>query len=392
MTTWPEVPLGAVATIQRDAVDPKCVSLETRYLGLENIESGGRISDAATVGEIRPESLKYRFTQKHVLFGKLRPYLAKVARPDFDGICSTDILPISPGGELDRDYLAHYLLLPETVGLAAARSTGANLPRLSPSELEKFSIPVPPLVVQRRITNHLNTADKLRRDRQEALALLGDLLQSTFLDLFGDPAKDWPVTTVADVAASEAGSIRTGPFGSQLLHDEFVESGIAVLGIDNAVKNEFTWSGRRFITEAKYRQLNRYTVRPGDVLITIMGTCGRCAVVPDDIPVAINTKHLCCITLDQSKCLPEFLHIYFLKHPAARSYLQRAAKGAIMEGLNMGIIKGMPILLPPIDLQWEFVSRARAVSALKSTELQQLAELDALFGSIQYRAFRGDLG
>ena len=270
---------------------------------------------------------------------------------------------------------------------------GAAGQRRVPADfLASIQIPLPPLAEQKRITGILDAADALRAKRHEALAQLDTLLQSTFLDMFGDPVKSgWSMVTVEAVASSQSGAIRTGPFGSQLLHSEFVDKGIRVLGIDNAVANEFREGEPRFITTQKYEQLRRYTVRRRDVLITIMGTCGRCAVVPDGISTAINTKHLCCITLDQRKCLPEFMHAYFLEHPIARRYLERNAKGAIMSGLNMGIIKALPIPAAPLDLQHRFAAIVQSVARQKARQRTHLAELDTLFASLQSRAFRGDL-
>ena len=291
---------------------------------------------------------------------------------------------------LSQAYLWHWL--DRTAPVLSAKGRGATFLQVSKADIASLQIPLPPLAEQQRIAGILDAADALRAKRREALAQLDTLLQSTFLDMFGDPARSgWTMATVEAVASSQSGAVRTGPFGSQLLHSEFVDEGIRVLGIDNAVANEFREGKPRFITAQKYEQLRRYTVRPTDVLITIMGTCGRCAVVPDDICTAINTKHLCCITLDRGKCLPEFMHAYFLEHPIARRYLERSAKGAIMSGLNMRIIKALPIPAAPIDLQHRFAAIVESVERQKADQRTHLTELDTLFASLESRAFRGDL-
>ena len=126
-----------------------------------------------------------------------------------------------------------------------------------------------------------------------------------------------------------------------------------------------------------------------------MGTCGRCAIVPEEIPIAINTKHICCITLDRKKCLPSYLHIYFLHAPQSQAFLAKHAKGAIMAGLNMGLIQELPVMLPPIKVQSAIVDAADALreetQRLESLYQRKLTSLDELKKSLLHRAFSGQL-
>lgn len=289
---------------------------------------------------------------------------------------------------LEARYFYHITQSPDFIEQARKFTKTSTQAGIYLGNLKKIEIPLPPLEEQKRIADILDKADQLRQKCRQAIALLDSLTQSIFLEMFGEIAcLAWPTATIGEVATD----MRTGPFGSQLLHSEFVDEGIAVLGIDNAVNNRFEWGKARFITEEKYRQLSRYTVRPDDVLITIMGTCGRCAVVPDDIPTAINTKHVCCITLDRSRVLPHYLHSCFLNNPGVLRQLGVQAKGAVMPGLNMGIIKSLNIPVPPVALQQTFKERLSSLSQQSIAAGTAADKSDSLFASLQHRAFSGQL-
>ena len=273
-------------------------------------------------------------------------------------------------------------------------------PNLSVPSYKRLVIPCPALPEQQRIVGILDkafeaiaTAKANAEKNLQAAKALVTVAFTAIVDSFD--ASNWKTVTVEQVADPTKGSMRTGPFGSQLLHSEFVDEGIPVLGIDNAVENQFAWKERRYITARKFKELSRYQVKPGDVLITIMGTCGRCAIVPEDIPTAINSKHLCCITLDFKKCLPAYLHAYFLYHPRAQEFLAKQAKGAIMSGLNMGIIKKVPLILPPVAEQQKIIEKFSAAevgaASLASTYQAKGVALDDLKKSVLHQAFSGQL-
>lgn len=274
------------------------------------------------------------------------------------------------------------------------RSTGATIPHISRKALEELKIPVIDIGHQNHIANLLSKAENLISQRKESIQLLNAFLKSTFLEMFynNPETQNWDEVRFEELAEKKKASMRSGPFGSSLLHEEFTEVGdVKVLGIDNVVTNRFTWKRNRCITNEKFQELKRYRVYPNDVLISIMATLGRTAVVPADIPICINSKHLAAITLDKAIANPYFVSYAFHSHPLIVRQMSSNVKGAIMDGLNLTIIRRIKLKLPPVELQNKFGDTFEKTEALKTQYQQSLQEFENLYGSLSQKAFKGEL-
>ena len=386
---WKTVSLNAVATIERSAIQPDAISRGTAYLGLEHIESGGRILGAKPVDEGELASSKFKFTERHVLYGKLRPYLAKIACPDFTGICSTDILPILPGPDLERRFLCYFLRQPPMVDYANLRATGANLPRLSPSALAGFEIPLPPLAAQRRIAEVLDRAEALRAKRRAALAQLDSLTQSLFRDLFGDTRKErtrWPTVPLEEIVReTKLGLVR----GSQEFGPEFPIPYVRMNAITRNGELELGNVQRTHATEA---EVEAYRLEPGDFLFNTRNSeelVGKTALYRGG-GLHLFNNNLMRVRFT-AKADPVFVAAAFKTAFVQHELNLRKSGTTNVFAIYYKDLRSLPLPLPPISLQREFARRVTAVEALKTAQRASLAELDALFATLQHRAFHGEL-
>lgn len=296
---------------------------------------------------------------------------------------------------LNDKFLFQYLNSDSFEREATKNSNGVAQLNLSSKWIESHLIPLPPLNEQIRIAHLLGKVEGLIAQRKQHLQQLDGLLKGVFLEKFGPQSPEypnWPLVEIKDLAAKHKGAMRTGPFGSNLLHSEFVTEGdVAVLGIDNAVQNRFAWDERRFVTHEKHRELESYRIFPGDVIVTIMGTIGRSAVIPDDIPLAINTKHLAAITLNKKVVNPLFLSYSIHSSPFILNQFRSKNRGAIMSGLNLGIIKEIKLKCPPIELQNQFSTIHKRIDDVRARYQHSLTQLETLYGALSQQAFKGEL-
>lgn len=285
-------------------------------------------------------------------------------------------------GPKNTKYL-YYALKSQQERLFAIRS-GACMPNIKKADLGKFEFEFDyDEKKQDEVVSVLSSTENIINNRKKELEKLDELIRARFVEMFGDPDTEWPLVTIAEICSNT----RTGPFGSSLHHDEFVDEGVFVLGIDNAVENKFSYNRMRYVTEEKYQQLKRYTVYPGDVIITIMGTVGRAAVIPEDMPKAINTKHLACLSPNFNVVDSYFLCNAFQIHPEIKRQLQEQTKGAIMAGLNLTVIRGLKFKLPPLERQKQFVEFYKQVNKSKVAIQAALDKTQLLFDSLMQKYF-----
>jgi type I restriction enzyme, S subunit len=172
--------LKEIVSFERKMVYPSSLKVNEWYIGLEQIEKDtGKILNNCSVESQDIKSAKFTFSENHVLYGRLRPYLNKVALPMFSGVCSTDILPITPIKELANRYFVAYLLRqPDFVKYASSRAAGANLPRINVDDLGDYEFYYPTLAKQSIFAELLDRINSLRKLQESSRVNIEHLYES----------------------------------------------------------------------------------------------------------------------------------------------------------------------------------------------------------------------
>ena len=290
-------------------------------------------------------------------------------------------------GRVNSDYFYHLLGSDAIYSEFERLAPGATVKNLNIDLVSGVRVPLPPLPEQQRIAKVLDAADALRAKWRVALAELGTLSHSIFLDMFG-------VTGVHKAGAStvvveDITSVVTKGTTPSSLGLPMSDSGVPFLRVQNLRNGCVDLSIEPlFIPPLTHAQLARSVIRPRDVLVSIAGTIGRAALVDDHLP-EMNCNQAVAILRPNHRVVGRFLLAWL--QGAAQQQITSAEVTGTITNLSLSQIRAMRLDLPPVPVQQTFARRVAAVEKLMATHRASLAEMDALFASLQHRAFRGEL-
>ncbi len=378
--------LGELLDFRNDVVHPrdKPSGIET-FVGLEHIErdTGIRLgSEQINLAEMTGR--RARFYKGDIVYGYLRPYLNKVWRAEFDGLCSVDQYVLRARPEIDPNYISYFLRSAAFLTTAPVSSTPGQLPRIRSGEIAGTPILLPSLAEQRRIAVILDQADELRRKRRAALERLQKFREQVFVEIFGDWSR--PGYNGNLINLGECLDFMTS--GSRGWAAFYKEGGSRFLRIQNVKSDELDLSDIAYVEPPDTAEAKRTRVEVGDVLLSITADLGRSAVVPDDIGECYINQHLC--ILRSSNLEPSFLSAA-IASPAGQKIIQGMNREGVKAGLNFNDVRSFKIPGVERSQQQAFAARVNEIDKLKIVHRAHLATLDALFASLQHRAFSGEL-
>lgn len=386
MSGTPTIALEEIMALKSGSVDPSKYPDETFDLysipafdrGEPEVVAGSGIGSAKQVVE-----------PGDVLLSRIVPHIRRawvVGQARGRRIIASGEWIVFRGQRFDPDYLRHVL-----VGnpfhaqfMSTVSGVGGSLLRARSGYVAKIKIPLPPGPEQRRIADLLDRADALRAKRRAVLAQFDALTQSIFLEMFGGPEtlfQRWPIQKLGELL-----DFLTS--GSRGWAEYYAESGELFLRIQNVGRDELLLDDIAYVKAPNTVEAKRTRARGGDVLLSITADLGRTAVVPEGLGPAYINQHLA--ILRTTALVPRFLSSYLASQTGQRQVFGRNRHG-VKAGLNFDDIRSLAVPVPPLQTQTDFARRIAAVEKLKSSHRGSLAQLDALFASLQHRAFRGEL-
>lgn len=302
------------------------------------------------------------------------------------------VLRLTAKRPVDSKFVQHLFRTPQLMDQVTAGS-GSTVGTLTIDRARNLRIALPPLAEQRRIAEILDKADALRAKRRAALAQLDSLTQSIFLDMFGDPVRNnrhWPRVPLGSLVESIDSGWSPLCLARPAAGDEW---GVLKLGA-------VTWC-EYDASENKALPSNvagdpTIEVKAGDILFTRKNTydlVGACAVVRSTAPRLMMSDLIFRLRLLAGAGINGDFLQQLLTYPSKRREVQKLAGGSAgsMPNISKGRLSRLSIELPSLALQDEFARKVSAVQSARNAQRAAGLAFDALFASLQHRAFRGEL-
>ena len=279
------------------------------FLNAASMDSSGKFPVYGGNG-INGYHSKFMFEDRKIVIGRVGVYCGAVHYTEPCSWVTDNALYVA---EKDSRLSDEYLVLALRFANLNQYASQSGQPLISASKINDAKIVIPPLTEQKRIASLLARADRLRTLRRTAHDLGESLLQSVFLEMFGDPIQNSQKLQVEKLEGfTSLVSSGSTPLGGS---NVYTASGIRFIRSQNVLMNKFDFSDIAFISEEIYNSMKRTVVKPNDVLLNITGaSIGRVACYQDDILANVN-QHVCIIRCKPEKLNPIYLS-YFLSMPS----------------------------------------------------------------------------
>ena len=313
-----------------------------------------------------------------------RAPIGKVAIAGCEMYCNQGFKNLICSDKINNKYL--YWFLKGKTAFLNSLGRGATFKEISKGIVADIEINVPDEVNQERAVVNLEKLSEIIKLRKKELEELDSLIKARFVELFGNPVtndKGWSTDSCKNLM-KKIGSGAT-PKGGR---ESYCNEGISLIRSMNVYNNRFEYKDLAHITDEQAEQLDNVTIEKSDVLLNITGaSVARCCVVPDDLLPARVNQHVSIIRCKEP-LLPEFVCSMFTEDNYQRLLWNIAtAGGATREAITKQQIENLQLIVPPIDLQKQFMEFVKQVDKSKVAVQKALDETQTLFDSLMQEYF-----
>jgi type I restriction enzyme S subunit len=284
----------------------------------------------------------------------------------------------------DPNYIAYWLKSPTFMAWRDSQANGVNIQNLRPNEVREIEIPLLPLTEQKRIASLLARADRLRQLRRTAHDLSASVLQSMFLEMFGDGSK------FDKVEFEEI--LEESPKNGLYLSSDQYGSGTPIIRIDafydGVLGNPAFFKRLR----ATPKQIEEFNVQNDEILINRVNSLeylGKCALVKGLQETTLFESNMMRIRINRKLANPVYVTKYLTTPEAYAQIMQRAKKAVNQASINQQDVKSLVIPIPPLSLQEEFAGVVARVESLRGRMGESERQAQNLFESLLAQSFGG---